>query len=149
MIGGGVPSGAISAVHAPLATAGKPISGIAGTSGNSGARFGPTIASASNLPPWMSCSEVLTVCHLNLASHDRCERRPAALVGNMQDICAARRLEQLGIEMWQRADAAGRVIELAWIGLCVSDELRNRFERQLWFDHVPVVDTRRQTMTFF
>ena len=37
--------------------------------------------------------------------------------------------------MWQRADAAGRVIELAWIGLRVNDELRNRFERQLWIDH--------------
>jgi hypothetical protein len=65
----------------------------------------------------------------------------------MQDICAARRLEQLGIEMWQRANGAGRVIELAWIGLRVSDELRNGFERQLWIDHRRHPDRRGQAAT--
>ena len=64
MIAGGVSRGAISAVQAPLVTDGKPISGMAGTSGNSGARFGPTIASARNLPSWISCSEVLTVSNV-------------------------------------------------------------------------------------
>jgi hypothetical protein len=128
---------AISAVHAPLVSAGNPISGIAGTSGNSAVRFGPTIASPPQFPilDQLQRRAHSVEGHLHFARHDGSKRGTAALIRHMQDVCPTDRLEQFGIQMRQRSNTARRIIKFARVFLDISDKLGNRFERQLRIDH--------------
>ncbi|HSJ40685.1 MAG TPA: hypothetical protein VK955_06490 [Xanthobacteraceae bacterium] len=71
---------------------------------------------------------------VDLAGKHRRSRLRTALEGNMHDLGAGARLEQFHGIMRQAADAAGAVVELAGIGLRISDKLGHRLYRQILLD---------------
>src|SRR5690625_3962867 len=55
----GVPAGAIIPPHPMPSTSGYPLSIIVGTSGNTGERSAPVVASGTTLPSWMWAIDLL------------------------------------------------------------------------------------------
>ena len=59
---GGVPAGAMTPNHRPESGTGRPSSAMVGTSGNSGARFGPSTASGRTSPAWRGPTKPAMPC---------------------------------------------------------------------------------------